>query len=102
MERGSNQLGEGAIRRRRRIATCLQGLCEAAERVIPEGVDLDRLANARRDYPIADLRIHPGELDAGFARAQEAIAGINADAVARAMHMMVDDIADDGQEVINQ
>src|SRR5262249_13422910 len=35
---------------------------QQAQAVIPQGVDLHRLAAARRDDPIADLGIHPGQL----------------------------------------
>jgi hypothetical protein len=35
--------------------------------VVPKRVDLDRLADARRHHPIADLGVHPGELHARFA-----------------------------------
>ena len=33
-------------------------------RVEPERVDLDRLADARSDHPVADLGVHPGQLHA--------------------------------------
>ena len=37
------------------------------QRGIPQCVDLHRLADARRDHAIADLRIHPRQLHAGLA-----------------------------------
>src|SRR5262245_2751316 len=33
-----------------------------SQRVVPKRIDFDRLAASRGYYPIADLRIHPGEL----------------------------------------
>src|SRR5437763_1145734 len=52
------------------------------EGVVPERVDLDRLAQARRHDPIADLRVHPRELHAGGAGGEQAVGGVLADAVA--------------------
>ena len=49
----------------------------AHERVVPERIDLDRLADARRDHPVADLGIHPGQLHAGLAGAQQPVRGID-------------------------
>ena len=56
--------------------------------VIPEGIDLHCFAAARRDNPVANLRIHPSELIAGLALAQQAVAGIDVDAESRAAQMM--------------
>src|SRR6185503_13345728 len=42
---------------------------EQAQRVVPERVDLDGLAASRRHDPLADLRIHPRELEAWSASA---------------------------------
>ena len=38
-----------------------------AQSVVPERLDLHRLAAAWRDHPVADLGVHPGELDSGLA-----------------------------------
>src|SRR3984893_14002226 len=44
-----------------RVPRFAQPIRQQAERIVPEGVDLDRLAAARGHHPIADFRIHPGE-----------------------------------------
>src|SRR6266704_950559 len=43
-----------------------------AKSVVPERLDFDRLSAARRDDPVADLGVHPSELDSGFTRVQQA------------------------------
>src|SRR5262249_15533673 len=62
------------------------------ERVVPESVDLDGFAAARRDHPIADLGVHPGELVTRRALSQQAVARINADAEPRAPKVKADDV----------
>src|SRR5678815_3812066 len=52
--------GAGAIAEARR-----QRLHDG-QRVVPERVDLDWFARARCHHPVADLRVHPGELYAGL------------------------------------
>jgi hypothetical protein len=46
-----------------------QEACQDTEQVVPEGADLDRLADAWRDDPVADLGVHPGKLHARLASA---------------------------------
>lgn len=75
---------------------------DGAQGVVPEGVDLDRFADAGGDDPIADLGIHPGELNAGLARAEETIGGIDADAVARAGKVVFDDLVQRREQVLDQ
>ena len=60
-------------------------LLHQAQRVVPERVDLDRLAAARRHDPVVDLRVHPGELITRGALAQQTVAGIDVDAEVRAV-----------------
>ena len=62
------------------------------ERVDPQRLDLDRLADPRRDHAVADLRVHPRQLQAGLAAREQAV-GVGADAVARAARVAVDDRA---------
>src|SRR5687768_4919496 len=50
------------------------------ERVQPERLHFDGLADARGDDPIADLRVHPGELHTTFAGHQQTVT-VSADAV---------------------
>src|SRR5437868_1165372 len=46
---------------------------------------------ARRDYPVTGLGVHPGELQAGLAGLQEAVA-VHTDSVARPMLVPRDDV----------
>ena len=69
------------------------GCARDAQRVEPEGLHLDRFADARRDHAVADLRVHPGELHPGHAGGEEPV-GVHADAVARAGAVTGDDPAD--------
>jgi hypothetical protein len=61
------------------------------ERVDPKRLHLDRLADARRDHPVADLGVHPGELHAGHARREKAVF-VHADAEARTMTIAMQDL----------
>jgi hypothetical protein len=58
------------------------------QRVHPQRLHLHRLADARRHHPVAHLGVHPGELHAGLAGAQQAV-GVGADAVPRAAGVAV-------------
>src|SRR5256712_2632602 len=63
-----------------------QGTAQArhrAQRVVPEGVDLDRLARTRRDDPVAHLRVHPGELHTRLAGREQPVVRVLLDAVPR-------------------
>ena len=57
--------------------------------VEPEGLDFDRLADARSDNPIVGFGIHPSELNAGDAGGEQAV-GILMDAEARAAGVAID------------
>jgi hypothetical protein len=70
---------------------------EQAERVVPECIDLNGFAAPRRDYPIANLGVHPRELESGCALAQQAVMLIHADAEARAAEVALDDLDELGQ-----
>src|SRR6202030_1726998 len=51
------------------------------ERIEPQRLDLDRLADPRRHYPVTDLRIHPGQLHSRPARRDQTVAvGVNVEA----------------------
>ncbi len=66
-------------------ASVREGAAEAfgdAQRIDPQRLDLDRLADARRDHPVAHLRVHPRQLHAGLAGSEEAV-GVGADAETR-------------------
>jgi hypothetical protein len=64
---------------------------EHGQRIEPERLDFDGFADARSDHVVADLRVHPGELQARSARRQETI-GLEADAVARAAGIALYDL----------
>ena len=70
-KRSLNEARTRSARSRDRVAAArcpaldLEPVGEQAQRVVPERVDLDRLAAPRRDDPVADLGVHPGQLIAG-------------------------------------
>src|ERR1019366_4742705 len=66
------------------------GLARDLERVEPQRLDLDRLADARRHHPVADFRIHPGELHAGLAGCDESVV-VAMNPVARAVQVALED-----------
>ena len=72
-------------------ATGGQPLAHAHQRVMPQRVDLHRLAPARRHHPVADLGIHPGELPARFSGVNQAIR-VEVNIVAGALLVPVDNV----------
>src|SRR5438876_308601 len=60
---------------------------EDPKRVDPEPVDFDRFAVTRCYHPVADLGIHPRQLDALLALAQKPVLGIDVDSETRT-HLM--------------
>ncbi len=71
------------------LAFLAEPVFEQAQRIVPERVDFDGFAAARGDDPAVHFRIHPGELIALRALAQQAVRGIDADAEARAAQMVL-------------
>ena len=67
-------------------------------RVVPERVDLDRLAATRGDDPVTDLGIHPGERQIRGALRQQAII-VHANAESRAGQMQPDDFIERRQKI---
>ena len=63
-----------------------------AQRMLPQRIDLDRLADARRDDLGADLGVHPGQLHPIDAGLQQPVLWINLDVVARAAFVPRDDV----------
>src|SRR5258706_4093650 len=49
----------------KRFPTIVDCACEL-ERVEPQRLDFHRLPDARGHHPVADFRVHPGQLDAWF------------------------------------
>ena len=62
-----------------------------AKCVVPERLNFDWLSAARRYDPVPDLSVHPGQLDTGFSRGEQA-AGIQFDSVTSAPNMPADNI----------
>ena len=75
---------------------------QQAERVVPEGVDLDGLATPWRHHPVVDLGIHPGELIPLGALTEQTISRIDADAEARPTQVMLDDVAQDREQKLER
>src|SRR5947209_5707469 len=63
-----------------------------AQRVIPQCVDLHRLAPPGRHDPVANLGIHPGELIAWLSLPEQTVRWINANAEASAAQVEFDDL----------
>jgi hypothetical protein len=70
-----------------------------AQCVVPQRIDLDRFADARRHHPVAELGVHPGELHSGHAGAQQRVRRIHSNAVARAANVPFDDVGEDRKHV---
>ena len=75
---------------------------DEAKRVVPERVDLHRLASPRRDDPAVHLCIHPGELVALGALANQPVGGVHTDAEQRALRVGVDDRLHHRQQLHHQ
>src|SRR5271169_6777374 len=75
-----------------------QPIRQQAERVVPERVDLDRLAAARGHHPIADFRIHPGERVTLRTLGEEPVMRVDLDAETGAIEMMPYDVLQDRQK----
>jgi len=76
-------------------------LCEVfhdSQRVIPERLNLDRLAVSWRDYLVADLCIHPRELNARFAGGEQP-ARIDLDPVTCAAHVPRNNVGEYGTDI---
>ncbi len=73
-----------------------------AERVVPQGIDLHRLANARRHHPVIDLGVHPRQLHARFAAVEKPIGRVQVDVVARAPNVPVDDFGQHRVQIAQQ
>ena len=84
----------GRFFERVRIGIAVFGeLRRGVERREPQRVDLDRLSDARRHDVIADLGIHPRQLHARNAGAQETVGRIDADAEPRSFRITGNDRA---------
>jgi hypothetical protein len=59
---GPQTISHGGVLLSSRIATCGKQRRQAAQSVVPERLNLDRLADTRRYHEVADLGVHPREL----------------------------------------
>src|SRR5690349_5268100 len=75
---------------RSRVAELVRKIAQNAERVVPERLNLDGFARPGSNNPVADLSVHPGELDAGFTTRQKAIA-VETNAITSTSSMPLDD-----------
>ncbi len=74
-----------------RIAELMSKIAEDSQRVVPERLNFDRFPRSRRYHPIADLGIHPRQLNAWLSAGQQSVA-IGADAVAGSAKMPLHDL----------
>jgi len=70
--------------------------------VVPEGVDLDRLARAGCDDPVIHLRVHPGQLHRRLAGREQSVARILPDPVPRAGAVKSDDLLERRVEIFEE
>src|SRR6202035_4309286 len=70
-----------------------------AQCVVPKSLDFNGFTATRRYYPVADLCVHPCELDSHFARSQQA-AVIHFDSVAGAASVPGNDVSKDGVKFV--
>src|ERR1700733_10490820 len=70
----------------------LEPFGEQAKRVVPEGVDFDRLAPARSHDEIAHFRVHPGERVPGCALGKKRVFGIHAYGESSPLNVTIDDM----------
>ncbi len=64
----------------------------AAQAIIPQSVDLHRLAHTWRHHQVVHLGVHPRELHPRLARVEQAVGRIHVDVVARAAPVPLDDL----------
>src|SRR5579859_1894339 len=74
----------------------------AGERPVPESINLNWFAIARRDHPSANFGIHPCQLKSWRPGMQQAIGRINADAIACSTYMAGNDVAEGWKEFFQQ
>src|SRR5579859_3199221 len=85
------KLASKGLVERARHAQFLSELRYGLQRVYPQSIDFDRFADPRRHYPIANFRVHPGQLETALPSIEQAIGLIHMNAVASSSHVRVDD-----------
>ena len=65
------------------------------ERVVPQRIDFNGFADSRSYHPIADFRIHPGELHPLLAGVKKTIGRIHVNVISSAMEMGARDLRQD-------
>src|ERR1700730_414024 len=88
--------------RGRFVAALAQPTGEQAKGVVPKRVDLDCFSAARGDYPIAYLRIHPGELISFLALREQAVAWIDTNIKFCSAQMMLGDVDKNWQKMLHR
>src|SRR5579859_4269370 len=73
-----------------------------AQGTIPESIDFHGLTTAWRNYPVANLRIHPCELHAWLSNVQQTIIWVDADTIHCALQVPGDDIAQGREKFFQQ
>ena len=91
-------VGLGGVEVGRGVVGPAASLGHHAEGVVPQGVDLDGLAVARRDGLVAELHVHPGELRVRVAAGEQPV-GVGVDVEPRAVVVAAEDVAHGGQEL---
>src|ERR1700730_18083426 len=82
-EAGRGMRAEGLVALRRAHQDSGK-LLDGFESVDPQRIYFDGLSGTRGDHPIADFRVHPGELQAGTASVKQAVGGVDVNVVPRA------------------
>ena len=81
-----------------RVLHFAQPIRQQPERVIPQGIDLDRLAAAWGHHPIAGFGIHPGQRVTFLPLGDEPVTRVDLDAEAGAFEVMPYDVREDWQK----
>src|SRR2546426_599644 len=77
----------------------MRQLLHDTQSVVPQRLNLDRLARPRGDDPIADLGVHPGELNTRLTAGEQSIFS-SANAISRALDMPIDDVLQTSVQMI--
>src|SRR5438128_2676574 len=91
--------GKGRTRLLLQLTPLRRPRASSMEGIDPEGLNLDRLADARRDHPVTDLRVHPGQLDPWFAGSQQSV-DVGGDAEARSARIGMQNGLEGGKQTI--
>src|SRR5260370_1795844 len=82
------------------VAALAQPTGKQAKGVVPKRVDLDCFSAARGDYPIAHLRIHPGELISFLALREQTVGSIDMNIKFCSAQMMLGEVDQNSQKML--